>query len=131
MFLYQKLYERAWIKQKISELRCNALKFTTGQDDILKQLLFLLDKLQNINLVIHKVNNESIIEIAGTKINLNTAIEIRSTIKAKIDIMSELITADIGKLDVLVLIAQRDTMLAEYSALDSAINQADWKIQID
>lgn len=131
MFLYQKLYERAWIKQKISELRCNALKFTIGQDDILKQLLFLLDKLQNINLVIHKVNNESIIEIAGTKINLNTAIEIRSTIKAKIDIMSELIAEDIGKLDVLVLIAQRDIMLAEYSALDSAINQADWKIQID
>ena len=131
MFLRQKLDERKWVKCKISELRQSALKFTEHQDDVLKQLLSLLDKLQTINLVIHKVNNNSVIEIAGTKVTLNTAIELRNTIKTKIGIMSELIVADTGKLDILALMGQRDNMLAEYSALDSAINQADWKIQID
>lgn len=131
MFLHQKLDERKWIKIKILELKNNALKFNTDQDNLLKQLLVLLDKLQTMNLIIHKVNNDSIIEISGTKLNLNTAIELRNTVKAKIDIISELIKANVEKLDVLALMAQRDNMLAEYSALDSAINQADWKIQID
>lgn len=130
MFLRQKLDERVWLKKKIKELKNNAFEFTSRQDELLKQLIVLMDKLQSINLILNKVNNESIIEIAGTKLSLQTAVEIRSTMKNKIDIISELIALDTGKLDVLSLMVQRDIIIEEYMTVNSAISQADWKIQI-
>lgn len=130
MFLRQKLDERMWLKKKIKELKSNAFEFTSKQDELLKQLIIIIDKLQSINLILNKINNESIIEIAGTKLSLQTAIEIRSTMKAKIDVISELIALDTGKLDILALMEQRDTIIEEYTAVNSAINQADWKIQL-
>ena len=131
MFLRQKLDEREWIKKKIKELKNSAYTFTKHQDEVLKQLLILMDKLQSINLILNKINNESIIDIAGTKLSMQAAVEIRSTMKAKIDVISELIALDNGKLDILALIIQRDSMVEEYAAIDSAINQADWKIQLE
>jgi len=130
MFLRQKLDERVWLKKKIKELKNNAFEFTSRQDELLKQLIVLMDKLQSINLILNKINNESIIEIAGTKLSLQTAVEIRSTMKDKIDIISELIALDTGKLDVLSLMVQRDIIIEEYMTVNSAISQADWKIQI-
>lgn len=131
MFLRQKLDEREMIKQKISELKANAYKFTEYQDAVLSQLLSLFDQLQSINLVLNKINNNSVIEIAGTKLNLNTAVELRNTMKKKVDVMSELIALDDGDLDVLALMQQRDTLLEEYYTMDSAISQADWNIKLE
>ena len=131
MFLRQKLDEREMIKQKISELKANAYKFTEHQNAVLSQLLSLFDQLQSINLVLNKINNNSVIEIAGTKLNLNTAVELRNTMKKKVDVMSELIALDDGDLDVLALMQQRDTLLEEYYTMDSAISQADWNIKLE
>lgn len=131
MFLRQKLNERKWIKQKISELKKSAYVFTEHQDDILQQLIKTFDRLQTINLILNKVNTESIIEIAGTKLNLNTAVELRSTMQSKIDIISELIALNNGRLDVLSLMKQRDELIDEHYTMDSAISKADRTIRID
>ncbi len=131
MFLREKLNERIWIKQKIKELKKHALVQTKQQDDVLKKLLSLLDDLRTVNLVIHKINNDYTIEVAGTKISLNTAIELRKTIKYKISVISEIINLNSDKLDVLSLIDQRDELIDEYSVIDNAVSQADWKIKLE
>lgn len=131
MFLRQKLNERKWIKQKISELKKSAYIFTERQDDILQQLIKTFDQLQTINLILNKVNTESIIEIAGTKLNLNIAVELRYTMQSKIDIISELIALNNGRLDVLSLMKQRDELIDEHYAMDAAISKADRTIRID
>ena len=131
MFLSQKLAERKLLKIKINELKENILCFTDEQDELIKQLLILLDKLQTTNLVLHKVNSESIISIAGTQLALSTAIELRKTLKSKIDMMSDLISSSKGTLNLLALMEQRDGVLEEFMVIDSAIKQADWNIKIE
>lgn len=132
MFLRQKLDEREFLKIKINELKSNILHFTDDQNNLIEQLLGLFDKLQTINLILNRVNYESIISIAGTQLSLATAIEIRTTLKSKIDIISELISKCYDSdLDLMTLMSQRDTIIEEFSTIDSAIRQADWHIKIE
>lgn len=131
MFLRQKLDERKFLKIKINELKENILHFTDEQDELIKEFLILLDRLQTINLVLNKINYESIITIANTELSLNTAIELRNTLQSKIDMMDGLISSSKGTLNLLALMKQRDSVLEEFMVIDSAIKQADWNIKIE
>jgi len=131
MFLRQKLDERKFLKIKINELKENILHFTDEQDELIKEFLILLDRLQTINLVLNRVNYESIITIANTELSLNTAIELRNTLQSKIDMMDGLISSSKGTLNLLALMEQRDSVLEEFMVIDSAIKQADWNIKIE
>lgn len=131
MFLRQKLDERKFLKVKIKELKENILCFTDEQDTLIKHLLTLLDRLQIINLVLNSVNSNSIINIAGNELSLSTAIEVRNTLQSKIDVMNGLIGACKGNLNIITLMEQRDGVIEEFMAIDSAIRQADWNIKIE
>ena len=131
MFLLQKLDEKKLLKIKIVELKKNVLRFTVDQDELIKNLLILFDKLQTINLILNKVNSESILNIAGTELSLSTAVEIRRTLQSKIDIISELINAGGDTLDLMILIEQTDSIIEEFVIIDTAIRQADWNIKIE
>jgi hypothetical protein len=131
MFLRQKLDERKFLKVKIKELKENILCFTDEQDELIKELLILFDRLQTINLVLNKVNYESIIVIADTELSLNTAVELRNTLQSKIDMMTDLISSCEGNLDVMALMGQRDCVIEEFMVIDSAIRKADWNIKIE
>jgi len=131
MFLRQKLDERKFLKVKIKELKENILCFTNEQDELIKELLILFDRLQTINLVLNKVNYESAIVIADTELSLNTAVELRNTLQSKIDMMNGLISVCEGNLDVMALMEQRDDVIEEFMVIDSAIRQADWNIKIE
>lgn len=129
MFLRQKLDKRKNIKTKIKELRGWLLR-STPSDELIKLLLVQLDELQNINLIINKVNQQTLIKIGGTETNLATAIEIRNTIKSKIDLITNLIATHIT-LDITSLLEQRDDLMAEFSSIDRAIRMTDWNINLD
>lgn len=131
MFLRQKLDERKFLKSKINELKKSILHFTDEQDELIKELLILFDRLQTINLVLNKVNYESVIVIADTELSLNTAVELRNALQSKIDMMTDLISSCEGNLDVMSLMEQRDGVIEEFMVIDSAIRKADWNIKIE
>ena len=129
MFLRQKLDKRKNIKNKIKELKSWSLR-STPSDELIKLLLAQLDELQNINLIINKVNQQTLITIGGTQLNITTAVEIRDTIKSKMDLITDLIATDTS-LDITNLIEQRDNFMDEYNSIDGAIRITDWNVKLD
>jgi len=129
MFLRQKLDKRKNIKNKIKELRGWLLK-SDPSDELITLLLVQLDELQNINLIIDKVNQQTLVTIGGTQTNLATAIEIRNTIRSKIDLITDLIATHTS-LDITSLLEQRDNFMAELNSIDGAIRITDWNVNLD
>jgi len=129
MFLRQKLDKRKNIKNKIKELKGWLLR-SAPSDELITLLLVQLDELQNINLLIDKVNQQTLITIGGTQTNLTTAVEIRNTIKSKIDLITDLIATNTS-LDITSLLEQRDKFMSEYNSIDGSIRITDWNIKLD
>jgi len=129
MFLRQKLDKRKNIKNKIKELKRWLLN-SVPSDELIALLLIQLDELQNINLLIDKVNQQTLVTIGGTQINLTTAVEIRNTIKSKVDLITALIATNTS-LDMTNLLEQRDNFISEYSSIDGVIRITDWNIKLD
>ena len=129
MYLREKLDEKKLIKTKIKELRNNLLHGTS--DEIVKVLLLNIDLIQNINLVINKVNQQTMLNIGNTSISITTAVEIRKAINIKINIITELINSNNEVLDILILMEQRDMFMEEYNSINNAIRMLDWSIKID
>ena len=131
MFLRQELDKRKIIKNKIKELKSWIARSTEQpNDELMKVLLANIDKLQNINLLINKINQQTQITIGGTQLSLITAIEIRDTIKSKIDIITDLINTN-DYLDIITLLEQRDNFIDEYNSINSTIRITDWNIKLD
>jgi hypothetical protein len=129
MFLRQKLDNRKNIKNKIKELKGWLLR-SAPSDELIKLLLVQLDGLQNTNLLIDKVNQQTLVKIGGAKTNLATAVEIRNTIKSKIDLITDLIATNTS-LDITSLLEQRDNFMEEFNSLDGVIRVTDWNINLD
>jgi hypothetical protein len=129
MFLRQKLDNRKNIKNKIKELKGWLLR-SAPSDELIKLLLVQLDGLQNTNLLIDKVNQQTLVKIGGTQTNLATAVEIRNTIKSKIDLITDLIATNTS-LDITSLLEQRDNFMEEFNSLDGVIRVTDWNINLD
>ncbi len=129
MFLRQTLDKRKNIKNKIKELKGWLLR-SAPSDELIALLLVQFDELQNINLLINKVNQQTVIMIGGTQTSLTTAIEIRDTIKSKIDLITDLIATNTS-LDMTSLLEQRDKLMAEYDSINGSIRLTDWNIKLD
>jgi len=131
MYLREKLDELKLLKQKIAELEfyvCNSN--TDKKDDLVKAVLSYIEDVQNIKLILNKVNNQSLINVGTSKIDTNTAIIIRNTLNTKINLISSIIKNNTA-LDILTLVEQRDALIEEYNAINKAIRLADWSVQID
>ena len=131
MYLREKLDELKLLKQKIAELEfyiCNSN--TNKKDDLVKAVLSYIEDVQNIKLILNKVNNQSLVHVGTSKIDTNTAIIIRNTLNTKIDLISSIIKNDTA-LDILTLVEQRDALIEEYNAINKAIRLVDWSVQID
>ena len=133
MYLREKLDEKELIRNKIIELQHSLLVGfdITENDKVVKVLLEYIDILQNINLIINKVNQQAMLNVGENKISIFTAIEIRKAIKAKIDVITSLIADNNKGLDILVLIDQRDALIVEHNGIDSVIRITDWSVLID
>ncbi len=132
MYLREKLDEKELIKTKIEELNIHVLHTSNiVNDEVVSHLLSCIDDLQNINLILDKVNQQTKLLVGKTEITISTAVEIRNAIKSKIDVITKLITKDENKLDILNLIKQRDGIIEEYNSINNAIRLIDWSVKLD
>lgn len=135
MYLREKLDELDLIKNKIFELKnyvCQRSNLTDEErDNIVKDIIGYIDKIQNIKLVLNKVNNQTTVEIANSELDLKTAVIIKNSIKEKIDLITDFINNSNNNLDVLTLMSQRDELINEFDAVNNSIRIADWSIKID
>jgi len=132
MYLREKLDEKELIKIKIKELQ-NSIMVNTNDanDNVVKALLVYIDDLQNINLILDRVNHQTTLLVGSTDIDISTAVEIRRAINSKINVITRLINKDTSKLDVLVLVEQRDKLIVEYNSINNAIRRMDWSVKLD
>ncbi len=132
MYLREKLDEKELIKIKIKELQ-NSIMVNTNDanDNVVKALLVYIDDLQNINLILDRVNHQTTLLVGSTDIDISTAVEIRRAINSKINVITRLINKDTSKLDVLVLVEQRDKLIVEYDSINNAIRRMDWSVKLD
>jgi len=135
MYLREKLDELNLIERKVFELKNyvnSKTELTDGErDKIVKDILNYIDKIQNAKLVLNKVNNQTSVTIADSKLDLKTATIIRDSLKEKIDLITDFINNNKNNLDVLTLISQRDDLIEEYNTVNNSIRIADWSVNID
>lgn len=101
------------------------------QSDKLSQELFALLELRQSKLLnIEAANNASIINIGGTEVSIAVAVQLRKTIKEKIDVITSLIRNQECRLDKVELQQQRDRYYDEYILLTMGITRNDLKVTI-
>ena len=135
MVLAEILIETKNLKQKIDQL-LNCLDKVAARDSVITdqattKLLGLLDKYRSHLILINRVNNETNIMVAESKLSLANAIIILKTVRKKIDILNSLIEKDDCTLDIINLINNRDKLLEEYTAISKEIQAQEWRIEID
>lgn len=101
------------------------------QSDKLSQELFALLELRQSKLLnIEAANHASKINIGGTEVSIAVAIQLRNTIKEKIDVITSLIGNQACELDKIELQQQRDRYYDEYVLLTMGITRNDLKVTI-
>lgn len=128
-YLMEIIERKKVLDKKISELE-NILK--VNQDNKLaEKIVSLLEERQSILLSIQTANNVSTINIGGKEISIAAAVEIRKTIKSKINVLTNLIENDDCSLDRLELQIQRDGHYEEYILLTMGIIRNDLQVKVN
>jgi translation elongation factor EF-Tu-like GTPase len=116
------------LDKKIKELKKVIVR--EQNNDLVEELIALLEMRQSHMLSIEAANNASQIKLGGTPVNIAAAIQLRKTIKEKIDILTSLIENPESKLDILALQKQRDNYYDEYVVLSGGITRNDLEVTI-
>ena len=135
MVLAEVLTELFNIKYKMSQLEhylCRVSSIDASMsDEATTKLLDLMDKHRSHLMMINKLNNSTEVTIGKTEVSLADALLIANTMKRKIDLLNTLINNKDCKLDVLSLMAQRDKLLNEYTAISSGLKIVEWGTEVD
>lgn len=127
-YLAEVLAKKRILDKKISEVK-KILKYE--QNDTLAQELFALLELRQGKLLhIEAANHTSKINIGGTEVTIAVALQIRNTIKEKIDILTILINTQECSLDKIGLQAQRDKYYEEFILLTMGITRNDLNVSV-
>lgn len=128
LFLSEVVWQKKILDVKLEEIK-NLLQ--TEQNDTLVQEFFaLLEQRQSRVFSIDAANNASTISIGGTDVSISVAVNIRDTIKEKIDVMTGIIDNPECRLDKLVLQQQRDKFYEEYVLLSMGISRNDLQVTV-
>lgn len=129
MNLRDLVYKKQFIDIKIEELK--KLLERAPQNQTAEQLVKLLDERQRLSLNIYSANSQCTLTIGESKLDLNSAVILRDTIKRKIDIITGIINSDIEyDLDEFELMNQRDKFMEDYALLDMSIINTDINTKI-
>lgn len=124
MTLRDLIYKKQFVDIKISELKEMLAKYPNN--DTASKLVEFLDERQKLSLKIHSANAQCMLTIGDNKLDLNSAVIIRDTIKRKVDIITSLINSDTDfEVDVFELMQQRDNFIDDYALLDMSIINMD------
>lgn len=128
MFLAEAIAQKRILDKKIKEL--NTILRYQQDNDVVEELFTLLELRQGKLLLISAANAASKISIGGTEVNISVAVQIRVTIKEKIDVLTRLIDSKECTLDKLELLRQRDKFYAEYILLTMGITKNDLQVTV-
>lgn len=127
-YLAEVLAQKRILDKKIKEIK-QLLQFE--QNDTLAQELFAFLELRQSKLLnIEVANNTSTINIGGTAISIAAAIQLRKTIKEKIDVLTQLISNRECALNKLELQQQRDKYYDEFVLLTLGISRNDLQVTV-
>jgi hypothetical protein len=126
--LAEVLADKWYLDQKIDELKVAIAR--KPNDNLVQELLALIELRQARRLSIAAANNTSVIRLGETEVTINVAIEIRNTIKEKMDILTSMIANEDSGLDILTLQKQRDKYQREYSLITLGITNNDLKVTL-
>jgi hypothetical protein len=90
----------------------------------------LEDKLQQYIVALSISNNETMIQVGKSKINIATAVMLKNTTQKKINVLTELIENNIN-IDIFNLMEQRNIFFEEHMLLDKTIKESDWKVELE
>ncbi len=127
-YLFELLTDKTMLDMKIDEIK-SILKYEQN-DNLAQELFALLELRQSKLLHIAAANNMSKMNVGGTEISIATAIIIRSTIKEKIDILTNMIGNKDCHLDKIELQKQRDRYYGEYVLLSMGIKRNDLTVTV-
>ncbi len=127
-YLYELLSDKIMLDVKIDEIK-SILKYEQN-DNLAQELFALLELRQSKLLNISTANNMSKMNVGGTEINISTAVIIRTTIKEKIDILTDMINNRDCHLDKIELQKQRDRYHGEYTLLSMGIKRNDLTVTV-
>lgn len=134
MFLREKLDMKLELEEKIEELESilnrHLLSDVDSIDKMVKKLLNYIDDLQNLKLTINSANIQTNINIGESKISISTAVEVRKSVKKKINLLNTLIEVQ-NNLDIFELMNQRDSFMKEFNSIDRLIRLTDWSVKLD
>ncbi len=100
-------------------------------DNTVSELFNLISELQSFSIILNRSNNKSMLRLGNKDITVIDAIEIRETLKRKIDVFSGLINkTPESKFSILSLFKQRDNLLEEYFTVYKSIILSDWSNEI-
>lgn len=126
--LAEVIAQKRVLDKKIKEIKHILQKEQT--DALTEELLSLLESRQRKMLNIEAANNASTIKLGATDVKISAAIQLRKTIKEKIDFLTSLITNDDCRLDKLELQKQRDKCYEEYIILTVGITRNDLEVTL-
>jgi len=142
MLVAELLKRRSVIKQKLGELEFylekiadvnskKTLDNASLYSNVLNNMFELLDKHQNYIILLDRSNKETEITVGKSTIKKADAVRVRNTVEEKIRILTVLVTNDDPILDVPNLLLQRDKLVEEQILLNNAIEESDWRTNID
>ena len=122
------IYQNKMLKKKINEL--HLLLVGSTDDTVLQELFVQLELLQSKKVNINNVNNQVKVSVGGKEIPISMAVVLRDTIRAKIDVLTSMITDAQCKLDKINLMEQRDSFYAEYTVMSHVVDASDLTVKI-
>ncbi len=132
MLVSELLLRKKNLKLQIDELkRYLYTEEASGNINKTTNTLFELeDKLQQYVVALNISNNETMIKVGKSEINIVTAVILRNTTQKKINVLTELIKNNIN-IDIFNLMDQRNSFFEEQILLDKAIKASDWKVELE
>ena len=126
--LFEVISKKRILDKKIGELK--SLLQKEQNDTIVQEFYALLELKQAYMLHIEAANNASKISIGGTEVTIAVAVQIRRTIREKIEVITSLISNPDCNLNKIELQQQRDRYYEEYTLLTLGITRNDLKVTI-
>jgi len=128
-YLIEVLAQKRLLDKKISEIK--EILCIEQTDTLAEELFNLFEMRQRLLLNINTANTLSEIDIGGTRVSIATAVEIRDTIKSKIEVLTSLIRNKNCTLDKLELQSQRDKYHEEFILLTMGITRNDLQVRVN
>ena len=123
-FLVKKLEEIDKVLSKISTLEIDNKQSIYSK--LINTKFELLSKIRSHTILLDSLNNETIINIDGTKISVYEALHLLDTLEHKINTFSSIILEDSSKtFDVFDIFNKKDVLLDEYINIYLAVLKSD------